>query len=228
MILASVPSVVTKIFPSYIWRIAEEEKVIYFTFDDGPIPEATPWVLSVLKDFNAKATFFCVGDNVRKHPAIYEKILEDGHAVGNHTYNHIKGWSTENSQYISNIHQAGNFIHSNLFRPPHGLIRNSQFHAIRSEYRVVMWDVLSFDYDKNISNQQCLDNVISNGRPGSIVVFHDSFKAFNNMKFAFPLAMEYYANLGFTFSSIKLAPEIINKPSLTEWWQNTSFAWKRA
>jgi peptidoglycan/xylan/chitin deacetylase (PgdA/CDA1 family) len=228
MLLATIPKIVTRAFPSFLWHIPENDRVVYLTFDDGPIPETTPWLLSLLKYYNAKATFFCVGDNVRKYPYLYNRILDEGHSVGNHTYNHLIGWKTENEDYIENIDKAKTLIHSNLFRPPHGLIKNSQFQLLKDEYKVVMWDVLSMDYDKKVNQEQCYKNVIYNVKPGSVVVFHDSLKARDNLNYALPKTLEYLTELGFTFSSINLGQNYISKPSLIETWMNHSFLKKRA
>jgi len=228
MILASMPKVVTKAFPSFIWRFPEEEKILYLTFDDGPIPETTPWVLSVLNDFNAKATFFCVGENVNKYTYLYDKLLNEGHSVGNHTFNHLNGWRTEPEAYTQNIKKAENYIQSNLFRPPHGLIKKSQFQSIREDYKVIMWDVLSMDYDKKITQEQCLKNVTNNAKPGSIVVFHDSIKAWDNLQYALPRALKHFSDLGYQFAAINLNQYSLPKPSLIEWWINYSIIKKRA
>ncbi len=228
MILASVPKVVTKAFPSLVWRIPEQEKILYLTFDDGPIPETTPWILTVLNDFNAQATFFCVGDNVRKYPYLYDQLIEEGHSVGNHTFNHLNGWKTESDLYIDNVKIAKKYIHSNLFRPPHGMIKNNQFQSIKEEYKVIMWDVLSMDYDKKIGKEQCLKNVTNNAKPGSIVVFHDSIKAWENIEYALPKTLEYFSELGYQFSAIKLNQIEMPKPSLIESWFNYSTIKKRA
>lgn len=228
MFLASVPNLITKAFPSLIWKIPEREKVLYLTFDDGPIPEATPWVLETLKKHNAKATFFCVGDNVRKHPEIYQQVLDAGHSVGNHTFNHLNGWTTPPKEYIENIEKAAGYIDSNLFRPPRGLIRNPHFQSIKQNYKVIMWNVLSIDYEKKLSPQQCLRNVTKNAKPGSIVVFHDSIKAWKNMSYALPLVLEHFSKLGYQFKSIEFEKLSRRKPSLIEMWFNYSFQRKRA
>jgi len=203
MLLASVPKIVSLALPSFVWNIPTQEKTVFLTFDDGPIPETTPWVLSVLRDFNAKACFFCVGENVQKYNDLYQQIIDEGHSVGNHTFNHLVGWKTPVETYIENIHKAKSYIDSTLFRPPHGLIRNSQFNLIKDKYKVIMWNVLSMDYDKTISPEQCYRNVIDHVKQGSIVVFHDSIKAWENLRFALPKTLEYLSNEGYSFSAIK-------------------------
>jgi peptidoglycan-N-acetylglucosamine deacetylase len=228
MLLASVPKIVSRAFPSLIWHIPEQENIIYLTFDDGPIPETTPWLLSLLKTYDAKATFFCVGDNVKKYPYLYKRLLNEGHSVGNHTFNHIVGWKTDASEYIENINKAKKLIDSNLFRPPHGLIKNNQYQSIKDEFKVVMWDVLSMDYDKSVSPEQCLKNVITHAKPGSIVVFHDSKKAWENLKYALPKALEYFSALGYSFAPIKQEQLSSSRPSIIENWMQYSFLKKRA
>ena len=171
-----------KIFPSYLWSIDTKEKIIYLTFDDGPHPLATNFVLDELKRHNAKATFFCIGKNVATHPAIYKRILEEGHSVGNHTYNHLNGWKTKNEIYFADVKEAAKLIDSDLFRPPYGRIRYAQARGLREiagkKMKLVMWDVLSGDFDRQITADKCWQNIIGKARPGSIIVFHDSQKAF--------------------------------------------------
>ncbi len=150
MLISYIPNIVTKMFPSLIWKMNETEKLIYLTFDDGPIPETTEWILDTLKQFNAKATFFCVGDNVRKYPDLFNKILNYGHLVGNHTYNHLNGWNTSIEEYIDNIEKAAKLIKSELFRPPRGMIRIKQAQKLLEKYKIVLWNVLSVDYDNHI------------------------------------------------------------------------------
>lgn len=197
------PSVFPKLFKKYRWHFYSDEKVLYLTFDDGPIPEVTEFVLNQLKIYNAKATFFCIGKNVKKHPEIYERILKEGHAVGNHTHNHLKGWKSKTKKYLENIEKAEQFIHSKLFRPPYGRIKKKQARALlKRDYEVIMWDVLSGDFDTKISKETCLSNVLSNCRQGSIIVFHDSVKAQKNMEYALPRVLEYYTNEGYSFKGI--------------------------
>lgn len=202
--------VIKKIFNNLVWDIPNSENKIYLTFDDGPIPSVTEWVLDVLKSENIKATFFCIGDNIKKYPEIYKRILTEGHQIGNHTFNHLNGWKTKTNYYIENFklceteHSKLNPQHSFLFRPPYGKIKPSQSKEIRQlGYKIIMWDVLSYDFDQNISEEECLKKVISNTAQGSIIVFHDSLKAEKNLKYALPKAIQILKNKGFTFDVIK-------------------------
>ncbi|MBI2271732.1 MAG: polysaccharide deacetylase family protein [Bacteroidetes bacterium] len=197
------PYAVRKLFSSLIWRIPTAEKKIYLTFDDGPIPEVTPWVLDILKKHNAKATFFCIGQNVEKNPDLYKRISDEGHSTGNHTYNHLNGWKTRNSEYFSNIEKCSALVRSKLFRPPYGKIKKSQISDLRSQYSLVMWDVLSYDFDQSVSPEKCLSNVIRYSREGSIIVFHDSLKAQRNLEYALPKAIEQLSLKGFSFEALK-------------------------
>lgn len=216
MLISSIPGFFTRMFPSLVWKVDETEKILYLTFDDGPIPETTEWILNTLEQFNAQATFFCVGDNVRKYPHLFDKIKKAGHLVGNHTFNHLNGWNTGVEDYLANIEKANKLIQSNLFRPPRGMIRINQAQEILKKYHIIMWNVLSVDYDKNVSPQQCLKNVTSNAGKGSIVVFHDSLKAEKNMKYALPKTLEYYAARGYRFASLKLPEVSVPQPSKVE------------
>lgn len=201
---------VKKIFNNLVWDISNSDKKIYLTFDDGPIPEVTEWVLDLLKSEGIKATFFCIGDNIKKHPEVYKRILAEGHQTGNHTFNHLNGWKTRSSQYIENLklceseHLKRNIENSFLFRPPYGKIKPSQSKLIRQlGYKIIMWDVLSYDFDSTISGEKCLENVISNTVQGSIIVFHDSIKSEKNLRFALPGAIQVLKDKGFTFDVIK-------------------------
>jgi Predicted xylanase/chitin deacetylase len=200
------------LFPKYTWDIPNNANKIYLTFDDGPTPEITEWVLKLLKEQDIKATFFCIGNNIEKYPDIFQKVLQEGHAIGNHTYNHLKGWKTAKEDYIENTKSCERIIkeytkdsdrRSKLFRPPYGKIKFSQAKILRQlGYKIVMWDVISVDYDKKISPKKCLKNVIKNTTSGSVIVFHDSIKAFENLKFALPEAIRYLKNKGFVFDRI--------------------------
>jgi len=194
------------IFNKWIWSFNTDTKEIYLTFDDGPIPEITPWVLSILEKHNAKATFFCIGDNVRKNPEILNQIINKGHRVGNHTYNHLKGWNTNTKEYIENTLKAEEWLpthNKKLFRPPYGKITNKQSKEIlKLNYTIVMWDVLSADFDKNLSAESCIKNVLQNIQKGSIVVFHDSIKAFPRLKETLPKVLEELSKRGYCFKEI--------------------------
>ena len=200
---------IKKVFNNLVWDIPNSEKKIYLTFDDGPIPEVTEWVLNILKSKDIKATFFCIGDNMKKHPEVYKRILAEGHQTGNHTFNHLNGWKTETNHYIENLKLCEteylklNTEHSFLFRPPYGKIKPSQSKTIRQfGYKIIMWDVLSYDFDSTVSEEKCLENVISNTEQGSIIVFHDSVKAEKNLKYALPKAIQVLKDKGFVFDVI--------------------------
>jgi len=197
------PFWLTLFYPRAYWRIKTSEPVVYLTFDDGPIPEVTPWVLDQLAIADVKATFFCIGKNVKANPEIYDRLLAEGHQVGNHTMNHVKGWKTPFDEYIAEVNSCADLVKSKLFRPPYGRIGFRQFYYLRKKFRVVFWDVLSADYDANVSAQQCLRNVLDNIRPGSIIVFHDSLKAESNLRNTLPLVLKWLPLMGFRFELIK-------------------------
>ena len=197
------PTIIQKLFPNYCWRFSSSVKEIYLTFDDGPTPEITTFVLDELQKHKAKATFFCIGENVKKCPKILERIKKEGHSIGNHTFNHLNGFKTNNTDYIENIQQAAKLIESNLFRPPYGRLKISQARSIiRAGYKVVMWDVLSADFDTTITPEKCLKNVLSKTSNGSIVVMHDSIKAKDKIFYALPKILNYYTERGYVFKSI--------------------------
>jgi hypothetical protein len=206
MYLIKTPFWLPAFYPKCTWKIPSKDKVIYISFDDGPHPEATPFVLGELKKYNAKATFFCIGNNVLKHPNVYESIFQNGHRVGNHTYDHLNGWKTETNIYIENIKAAANLIDSNLFRPPYGRITKRQIRIIKATQdlpqQIIMWDVLSGDFDLNLNGEDCARNVIKHTKPGSIIVFHDSQKAWDRMSIALPIVLEYFSQLGYRFECI--------------------------
>jgi len=206
MYLIKTPFWLRAIYPNCIWRKPANEKVIYISFDDGPHPCATPFVLEQLNKYNAKATFFCIGNNVLSYPNIYESILHHGHAVGNHTYDHLNGWKVGTDDYINNIKSAGNLIASNLFRPPYGRIKRCQIKSIKSDaslpQQIIMWDVLSKDYDASISAEKCYENVIKNVSSGSIIVYHDSNKAKENILNSLEKTIETLKSKGFNFEKI--------------------------
>ncbi|MCC7246310.1 MAG: polysaccharide deacetylase family protein [Saprospiraceae bacterium] len=191
-----------RLLSGFTWRRETDKPVLYLTFDDGPIPELTPWVLDVLKAHSARATFFCVGDNVRKHPAIYQRILSEGHAVGNHTFNHLNGIKTPLNTYLDNVAQCADQVQSRLFRPPYGRLTRAQSRALRSDYEIIMWDVLSADFDQTITPERCLDNVLRHARKGSIVVLHDNIKAAHNLRYALPRILSHFSDKGFQFEPL--------------------------
>lgn len=205
MYLANSPFWLQWLYPSLTWHKSRKEKYVYLTFDDGPIPVVTPFVLNTLKNFNAKATFFCIGDNVAKFPEVYAEVLSEGHSVGNHTFNHLRGWNSNNEDYLSNIRKCSGLVHSNLFRPPYGRIKKSQIADLRSHFpdlKIIMWDVLSGDFDTGISKEKCLQNVLKNAKSGSIIVFHDSQKAFERLQYALPAVLETFKKKGFCFKAL--------------------------
>lgn len=206
--IVKTPQWATKLFASYIWKMPPNaSKAIYLTFDDGPHPEITTFVLEELRKYNAKATFFCIGKNVVEHPLVYKNILNEGHAVGNHTHNHLNGWKTPDSEYLENVLEAKKCINSSLFRPPYGRIKKSQREALMQNdagFQIVMWSVLSGDFDVNITPEACCNNVLKNTKSGSIVVFHDSEKAYSRLQYALPIVLKYFTEKGYLFEKIEL------------------------
>jgi peptidoglycan/xylan/chitin deacetylase (PgdA/CDA1 family) len=202
-LLVQPPQIVKRLLDNYFWTIDSDYKEIYLTFDDGPIPELTQSVLNLLHVFDAEATFFCVGDNVRKHPDVYEQILKRGHAVGNHTFSHLNGFKTETNEYLDNVAKAAELIDSKLFRPPYGKLKQPQLNALLPDYKIILWDVLSYDFDISISPDECFGNVTQFTRNGSIVVFHDNQKARDNMLHALSLTLTYFSEKGFKFRKIE-------------------------
>jgi peptidoglycan/xylan/chitin deacetylase (PgdA/CDA1 family) len=208
--MVKVPKFIKKIFYNQVWDIPNAENKIYLTFDDGPTPLITEWVLGILKKENIKATFFCIGNNIEKHPEIFNKIIEAGHSIGNHTFNHLKGWKTTSIKYVENIDlcssiiqkSAKNNLQSSLFRPPYGKIKPKQTKLLRAKgFKVIMWDVLSKDYDQTISPEKCLENT-KKTTSGSILVFHDSLKAKKNLQYTLPKTIRFLKEKGFIFDSI--------------------------
>ena len=185
--------ILRKLYPSFIWNFPYEQRGIFLTFDDGPNPETTPWVVDTLRQYNAKATFFCLGKNVEQHPDMFKLIREAGHAVGNHTYSHQKGWGMETGAYVEDVDLGDSFIHSQLFRPPYGRIGPSQARVLSERYKIIMWDVLSRDYSRHVSRTHCANTVINHAKPGSIIVFHDSKKAIENLRYALPTSLDFFA-----------------------------------
>ncbi|MFV8268671.1 polysaccharide deacetylase family protein [Flavobacterium sp. GT2N3] len=194
--------IIKKIFSNYTWDVptTRNSNTVYLTFDDGPIPEITEWVLNELKKYDVKATFFCIGDNIDKNPDLFKKVISEGHSIGNHTFNHLNGWKTSSKAYVENTKLCEDAIQKNstptlkskIFRPPYGKLKVSQSRKLRKQgYKIIMWDVLSADFDQTVSQEQCLNNVLTNVKPGSIIVFHDSIKAFKNLKHVLPKTLAY-------------------------------------
>jgi peptidoglycan/xylan/chitin deacetylase (PgdA/CDA1 family) len=203
MIIEQPPFFYRLFFPGACWRVNTDKKSICLTFDDGPIPEITPWILDLLDHYKIKATFFCVGNNVLKYPEIYQLIIDRGHKVGNHTFHHIQGLKTRTKNYSNDVEQASQLITSNLFRPPHGHLRIRQFLKMRKDYKVVLWDVVTRDYSKYMTAEQVFNNVKKYTRNGSIIVFHDSLKAGNRMKEALPRSIEWLLAQGYSFELVE-------------------------
>lgn len=208
MYLVKTPWWLKALYSNYVWNIPTDTATIYLTFDDGPHETATPFVLDELKKYNAKATFFCIGKNVAAQPAIYTRILNEGHTVGNHTQHHLKGWNTNNDIYLNDVIEASKLINSNLFRPPYGRIKKAQSRLLNrlstNPFKIIMWDVLSGDFDTELSPEKCLQHVLKNTKTGSIVVFHDSTKAWDRMHVALPKVLEHFSKLGYCFKAIEL------------------------
>jgi peptidoglycan/xylan/chitin deacetylase (PgdA/CDA1 family) len=205
MYLVKTPRLVQTLMPGYTWRLPTAENVLYLTFDDGPIPEVTPWVLDSLRDYDARATFFCVGENVQRYPELFERVLADGHSVGNHTHNHLNGWHTDHAEYVRNVRRCARVVASPLFRPPYGRLLPRQRAFLERHFRIVMWDVLSGDFDPELSPERCLANVIENAVGGSITVFHDSRKAEARLRYALPRVLEHFAARGYRFEALPMA-----------------------
>ena len=194
--------------PSATWQVKTKKKEIYLTFDDGPIPEVTEWVIGILDSFNVKATFFCVGDNLKKHPTIFEKIISSGHSIGNHTFNHLKGWKTTNDVYLQNIklweqtliNQNIQLKNKPIFRPPYGQITYSQANILKEKYEIIMWDIITGDFDKNLDKQNCLEKCVKMTGPGTIIVFHDSLKAKDNLQYILPGYINAMIEKGYSFA----------------------------
>lgn len=198
------PLLYRMLFPETVWRIHSKPRTVYLTFDDGPIPEVTPWVLDTLDRYGIKATFFCVGENVKRNPNLFAEVLRRGHSVGNHTMNHMQGARVSTKVYLHNVFTANELIHTTLFRPPHGLLRWAQSKVLRNRFGIIMYDLVSHDYSRKLTGEQVLDNVKRNVRNGSIIVFHDSLKAEKNMKYALPRAIEWLREQGYNFDKISM------------------------
>ena len=205
--LVKIPWPVKKVWRKYVWNIPVKEKILFLTFDDGPHHEATSYVLDELKKWKAKATFFCIGKNVMAEPEVYERITAEGHIVGNHSHNHLNGWQAHSNVYLNDISEAALHIESNLYRPPYGRIKPAQARQVpkamgRPDARIIMWSVLSGDFDPSISPEQCLYNVLLHAKPGSIIVFHDSKKSFEALEYALPRVLEHFSKKGYRFEAL--------------------------
>lgn len=199
-----IPSWFMKLNPSMVWKMPVKDKKLFLTFDDGPHETATPFVLDQLKQYGAKATFFCIGKNVKAYPGIYKRILDEGHSVGNHTFNHLNGWKIKNKQYVSDIAEAAKYIDSHLLRPPYGKISPfvAKMLTNKLQYKIIMWHVLSGDFDEKLSPEKCAENVLIYSKAGSVIVFHDSTKAWIRMSYALPKTLEYFKGQGYEFRAI--------------------------
>lgn len=202
MFIEQLPIFFRGVYRKVTWRKDSRQKNIYLTFDDGPIPEVTPWVLDILDKYEVKATFFCVAENVWRYPEIYQEILKRGHRTGNHTYNHLRGFFTSTKKYLANVEKAAQFVQSDLFRPPHGELRTPQYFRLRKNYQIIQWDVITRDYNPDLSGAQVLGIVKKYARNGSIIVFHDSLKAQRNMRYAMPKAIEFLLEQGYGFAKL--------------------------
>lgn len=202
MFLSKSPKIIKALYSHLTWEIPNNSKKIYLTFDDGPTPEITEWTLDLLRKNNVQATFFCLGQNVEKHPKIFQRIINEGHAIGNHSHSHPSGWKSKDEDYFMDVEKANSKINSKLFRPPYGRITKSQAKYLNTKYNIVMWSVLSGDFDSKITPQKCLDNVIKSTKQGSIIVFHDSEKAAANLKYALPKVIEQLSEKGFVFEKM--------------------------
>lgn len=213
MYLVKSPLLLKWFYSALIWNKSRSKKIVYLTFDDGPIPNVTDFVLNTLKSFNAKATFFCIGDNITKHPEVFERVKNAGHAIGNHTFNHLKGWKTDDETYIANFLKCQQLTQTPLFRPPYGQIKKSQISKLKAVYnsqfsihhtplQIIMWDVISYDFNSKLSSTKCFENVIKHSKNGSIIVFHDSLKAFDRLQYALPQTLKYFSEKGYQFGTL--------------------------
>lgn len=202
MYLVRTPRLIKPFFKDLLWSVPNAGKTVYLTFDDGPIPEVTPWVLDRLAEHDAKATFFCIGRNVERHPAIFDRIKTEGHSIGNHTYEHMNGWNSSLFGYSKSVLRCHALTESDLFRPPYGRITIEQANVLGRRFQIVMWDILSADFDQRTTGEECYANVIGNFRPGSIIVFHDSMKAWDRLRVALPRVLQELRSRGYAMKSL--------------------------
>jgi peptidoglycan/xylan/chitin deacetylase (PgdA/CDA1 family) len=209
LLFTKTPKLLTAVYPECLWKVDTEDKTIYLTFDDGPIAEITPFVLDELERWNAKATFFCIGKNIEANPEIFQRVINEGHSIGNHTYDHLNGWNVSDEVYFDNIQKCEAVLNSKfqipnskLFRPPYGKLKPSQYSALKAKCKLVMWDVLSYDFDLSMEKEKVLNNVLDNTEAGSIIVMHDSLKAKPKVEFALPKVLEYFTAKGFKFEKL--------------------------
>jgi len=212
LLFSRTPKLLTTLYPECLWKVDTQKKILYLTFDDGPIPEITPFVLDELKKYKAKATFFCIGKNIDANPGLFKRIHTEGHSIGNHTYNHLSGWKYTNKRYFKDIedcqdvldrlHPTSDIRHPTFFRPPYGKLKPSQYKALKDKYRIVMWDILTMDYSPQISKQRVLNNVLKYATEGSIIVFHDSLKAKAKVEYALPKVLQHFSDKGYKFATI--------------------------
>lgn len=212
LLFTKTPSLLTAVYRECLWKVPTTEKKLYLTFDDGPLPEITPFVLDELKKWNAKATFFCIGKNIEAHRELFNRTLAEGHRIGNHTYNHLNGWNTGDKEYFENTEKCQTLLADlvpaqakqlpHLFRPPYGKMKPSQYITLKADYKLVMWDVLSFDFDLSMTEEKVLDNVLKNAEAGSIIVMHDSLKAKPKVEYALPKLLEHFTAKGFMFEAL--------------------------
>jgi peptidoglycan-N-acetylglucosamine deacetylase len=214
--MVKTPRAARALFSNALWRVPTSERILYLTFDDGPVPEVTPWVLDTLKEYGAMATFFCIGKNIEAHPAVFARIVREGHTIGNHSYNHLNGWHTPRSVYLDDIAQCHHAIASRMslhetrsdrtkpyYRPPYGKLTFAQYNYLKHRYKIVMWDVLTFDFDTTVSTDEVLHNSIQQTNSGSILVFHDSVKAAPRMQYALPKVLAHFTALGYRFEGLR-------------------------
>ncbi len=202
MYLVKTPQFIQKLFPNFVWSMPTREKVLYLTFDDGPTPELSKWILEQLKAYNAKATFFCVGQEIEKNPTALQNIIDEGHSVGNHTYSHPNGWGAEHVGYFHDVRRCAQLVKSDFFRPPYGRLMPKQVQFLERHYRIVMWDVMSGDFDPKISKEACLANVLKHSKEGSVIVFHDNLKSKEKLQYVLPKVLEHFAAKGYVFSDV--------------------------